>query len=748
MVVGLKMQKINKYILLSSLVLTILLFSFSSVSAVDISDDNISSSFGGDVSVDRFTSSSDLSEDTAEDNCVLCSDYSSSKYDNCAVEDDVESKDSLKESDLKTVSKDSLKGSGNDLSAGCTGLKGSNNDSVYYVDSNNFTSYFIDGVLKEEFEGSILVFNGEFIDKGIIDIKSPNVKLIGNNSLLTNTVFCLESNNIMLTGLNFLLNQEFANNDYAGILVLGNNCIIFNCSMNYSVPEATNGFCVYSEGSSGNKIQNLTLANNTFNFLANNLKGGWDYGIFIDQTDNAIIYGNNLNTSLPLRSVNWAADIYGGVSMDAVASFVAQGCDNLILSNNKISSYVNGGGTNYPTLDTIIIYACNNAVIEKNSIYSEDFDSKDGKDNYLQGIDLYFANDVTILNNQIHIRTTGGRTGMGTAYPIQVNGPSYNVKIAYNNISSANFGPNIGIYSQNYYGATKIDIISNFINVTGLASTHYWALVAGIEVQDSDDLIWNNTIIVNNIGNYSANNNIYGISYSQNTKGNHSYNIQYNNVTTNGRYAVSLSGTDSLVVNSIIANNVLNTNYNSGNRAVRLGKNINCTIRNNTDGQFKNTLSEDDLPDWLKNHKSIVPNIIVPKYYHDDSNGTGLTENKGNGTAPWNTNGSSGGTNSANDNNKSSGVSSNGSNPSSNSVIGSDRDTAPGVGGTSSPGISASSPSDGGSSATDPDAYEIDERNDLVSKSINYLQLAGISVLALLLLFVGYNRQKGKDEEE
>ena len=97
--------------------------------------------------------------------------------------------------------------------------------------------------------------------------------------------------------------------------------------------------------------------------------------------------------------------------------------------------------------------------------------------------------------------------------------------IAYNNLTTANFGPNCGIYSMNYYGQTQNYMISNFINVTGYASTHYWALVAGIEVQDSDDLIWNNTIIVNNIGNYSSSNNIYGISYSQNTKGDHKYNI-------------------------------------------------------------------------------------------------------------------------------------------------------------------------------------------------------------------------------
>jgi len=716
------MQKVKRIALLFSIFL-ILLISIATVSAAN-ADDTLSSGVNEEI-VETGIGLDECSlnvpaDGSVEDNedRVLCSDSSSNDA-NSKI------KSSLKSHNKESSLKDST-------------------DSVYYVDSDNLDSFFADGFLKDDYADSVLVFNGDFSDNGILYIRSSNVTVIGNNSLLKNTVFCLESSNIMLTGLNFVLDQEFADNDHAGILVLGDNCTVYNCTMDYVVPESKTGFCVYAEG---DRIENFTLANSTFNFIGNNLGGGWDYGILIDGVDNAVVYGNDINCSLPLRSVNWQAEIFGGVSMDAVGAFVAQDSNNLTLSNNKISTYVNGGGNGYPTLDTVILYACNNATVERNRIYCEDFDSKDGKDNYLQGIDVYFANDVTILGNEIHILTTGGRAGMGTAYPIQVNGPSYNVKIAYNNLTSFNFGPNIGIYSQNYYGATKIDIISNFINVTGLASTDYWALVAGIEVQDSDDLIWNNTIIVNNIGNYSASNNIYGISYSQNTQGNHTYNIQYNNVTTNGRYAVSLSGTNSLVVNSIIANNVLNTNQSSGNRAVRVGSGYNNTIRNNTDGVFRNTMSEDDLPDWLKNHNGLVPNIVVPRYFDENSNGSGMTENKGNGTAPWNNQGNSRGTNNGNGNGNSP-VSGNGTNPNSDSIFGSDRDTAPGIGGSSTPSVSASSPGDSGSSAMNPNAYEINEKYNVLNKSSNYLQLALICVVALLLLGIGYKRQKDKEEEE
>ena len=697
------MQKVKRIALLFS-IFFILLISIASVSAAN-ADDNLSYGVNEEI-VETGISLDECSlnvpaDESVEDNgdIVLCSDSSSDGAD----------------------SKSSLKSTGN----GKSSLKDSL-DSVYYVDSDNLDSFFADGFLKDDYADSVLVFNGEFNDKGILDIKSSNVTIIGNNSLLKDTAFCLESNNIMLVGLNFVWNREFGDNDNAGILVLGDNCTIYNCTMDYSVPETTTGFCVYAEGCDGDKIENFTLANSTINFVGNNLRGGWDYCIFVDQVENAMVYGNDINSSLPLRAVDYSFDIFGGVSMEAVGVFVAQSCPNLTFSSNKVFSSVNGGGKSYPTLDTLVIYGCNNATIENNDIHVEDFDSKDGKDNYLQGIDLYFSNNVTIVHNKIDMVTTGGRAGMGTAYPIQVNGPSKGVLIAYNNLTTFNYGPNCGIYSMNYYGQTQNYMISNFINVTGVASTHYYALVAGIEVQDSDDLIWNNTIIVNNIGEYSDSNNIYGISYSQSTDGNHTYNIQYNNVTTNGRYAVSLSGSGSLVVDSIIANNVLNSETSSGNRAVRVGAGYNNTIRNNTDGVFRNTLNPDDLPDWLKNHKGLVPRIVVPKYYREGSNGSGLTDDEGNGAAPWNT----------------------GSNPNGDTVFGSNRDTAPGFGGDASPSFTAASPGESGSSAADPNAYEIDEHDNVASKSSDYLQLCIICIVALLLLLVGYKRQKDKEEEE
>ena len=237
---------------------------------------------------------------------------------------------------------------------------------------------------------------------------------------------------------------------------------------------------------------------------------------------------------------------------------------------------------------------------------------------------------------------------MGTAYPIQITGPVDHVKIAFNNLTTFSRGPNCGIYSNNYGGDTHIDIISNFINVTGDATNNAtnpsWCLVSGIEAQDTGDNILNNTIIVNNLGNYKSSNNVYGISYVQNIGGKHTYNIQYNNITTNGNYGIKLIGKikDSETYNSIVSNNVINTKTTSSRTGASTNRQVDgpsgTVIRNNTNGNPKNVMSEEDYPEWLddyvENRRPMVFDFDwIERALKSGSNGNGLSNASGNGTA-------------------------------------------------------------------------------------------------------------------
>lgn len=608
------------------------------------------------------------------------------------------------------------------------------------VNQRNFKMYFDDdGVLKKEYGGKTLTFDGSFKDKGTITIDSPNTIITGRNAVFYDTVFGLKADGVVLSNINFILNKTYPTNAYSGIFIKADNVTVSNVNINYKVPNQGTGFAIRCNNNYDD-ITDVKLINNTINFVGNDASSGYNYGVILLHTENAIVSGNKIICKLPLRDVDWSGQIFIGSTMDSVAGFVADNCPNLLFSKNNISIVVNKrtGGT--PTLDGCLIYKCDNAIIEYNNIYEEDNITPKGTVNYLYGMDLYLSENVVVYKNNISLYTTGGKEGMGTAYPIQVSGTS-NVQIAFNRITSYSNGPNLGIYSNNFYGPTRIDIMSNFINITGYASSHPWALVAGIEVQDSDDKIMNNTIIVNTVNKFKNGYNVYGISYSQKTGGTHKYNIQYNNVTTNGQHAVALKGGNTKVSDSIIANNILKTAYAGGDKAAIIitDKGKRNIIANNTDGStLPKQMSDDEYNDLLRNY--LTPPSKGEgqgfsgegKSFIGTGEGTGLNGlNSGNGI-------------------KNNGFNGFNPNPSKSQAHNGNVNSTMYTYGSSGVDIASASSSSGAGGrqsqqSDNPKAYEITKQIEELDE-MNNIQTIVLILLAIGLLVVGY-RQKREQEE-
>lgn len=730
------MRKLSKCVLLFSMSL-ILLLSISSVSAMEDSSDFKADALEdapvlGMDECDNIVSSSD------EDGCIGIA----SSEDEGLVEDNV----------LCSSSYNALKDSNNGVSS-----------NTYYVDAGNFNDFFNENQLKPEYANSTLVFNGSFENYGILKFYSNDTLISSINSSFYNTAFDLGASGIILSNLNIVLDEEFEDNEYAGIFIHADNVTIYNCSLTYNCPDNVTAFGIYSDGHNDD-FTGLNIVNNTINLYGHGLGPDYyNYAILMRNTHDSVVYGNRIYCELPIKYILWTfRGAYGMASMDTVAAFAGDYCENLTLSNNDIHTFVNSQYMNFPTLDTVILYGCSHSLIENNSIRCEDLFTQVGHDNYLYALDLHNLNDVTVIGNNISVFTNGGMPGSGTAYPIQINGPVDHVKIAFNNLTTFNRGPNCGIYSNNYGGDTFIDIISNFINVTGDATlggaNPAYCLVTGIEVQDNGDNILNNTIIVNNLGDYRSAANVYGISYVQSIGGRHTYNIQFNNITTNGNYGVKILGNikDSITYNSTISNNILNTHTTSSVAGASTNDQVKrpdgTIVSNNTNGRLKNNMSEDYYPDWLKDYvrngsgRGTGDFAWMNRFLDPSSNGTGFSGAVGNGTAPWGSGNASGNRHGSHDGD----VSGRGNNSESSSLRGSLNSTrvSPGLSGSSLPANPIASPSDAGSSAANPNAYEIDEHDNVVSKSSDYLQLGLICIVALLLLLVGYKRQKDKEEEE
>ncbi|WP_042707625.1 hypothetical protein [Methanobrevibacter wolinii] len=651
-------------------------------------------------------------------------------------------------------------------------LNQSENPDYYTVNSSNIHNYFDDNnKLKPEYGGKIIVFQGEFKDLNTLRIESDNTVIVGNNSLLKNTVLGLYGKNIYIQNLNFQLNKSFSDNKDSGIYVGSDNITIDNITMDYNVPAGNNGFGIYVGDTGYKNIFRFNLYYSTVNLTSTNPDGYHKYGVLIRDTTLGLIYGNKINCKLPLVPVNWQGGIFGGVSMDYVLGFGAEDSKYINFINNYVNVTASTLGGAFPTLDACMFYKCDKAVIKGNKIYEEDLITKKGVNNYLYGLDIYIMNNVTIVDNEIHMKTYGGQDSNGAAYPIQINGPSSDIKIAYNNLTSINNGPNLGIYSNNYYGEVKLYILSNFINITGYASENNWALVAGIEVQDSDDIILNNTIYAQNVNNNNnSKNNIYGISYSQSTSGNHKYNIQYNKVITNGYKAVMLDAGHG-VTDSKVGNNVLITDHSQGNDAVDIHNDYegyNNQVFNNTGNpNEKQDMSKDLIP---KDVINAMNNLYTPNtrnFFNTNTNGNGTNPFNGNGTGnstnPFHGNGT-GSHSGFNTNSSQNGIIHNGNGIRNNGAIffnnGNSFLNHNGLSkiasnstnintGTSSQELasaSISSAGDGGQSS--PKAYAIYKNTKSIKNNDYKIPFGIILIIIVLLIIAGYKFRKDKEEDE
>lgn len=423
-----------------------------------------------------------------------------------------------------------------------------------YVTSKNMDDYFKDNVLTDRYDNKIFVFEGNFEDKDKLVIDASNVTIKGDGAVLKNTVFDICSDNVSLANLKLDLDSDMSDNDGAAIIFSGNNLNLDNLDINYVASLNCEAYAIYGVGNSPIPSRNLKITNSRINFEGYNIQTNtYNCAIKVMNYLNFSMENNTIVTSLPLKDVNHGSQ---GATLDSdfVLSVGVEYCDNFIFRNNTIISDVNyRTDGKYPTLDAFMISKSDNALILDNSIYMSDFITYPGLDNYLYGIDIYNLNNLTLAGNKISIVTTGGRLAAGTAYPIQITGPISNVNITSNDLYSFSNGPNIGIYSQNYYGSTELSITNNKINVTGLAGAHEWALVAGIESQDTNSVISNNIIEVHSVSPVNVGDNIYGVSYRQSTDGDHKYSIQNNTVFSDGFKSVYLLSSN----NSVVSNNLL-----------------------------------------------------------------------------------------------------------------------------------------------------------------------------------------------
>ena len=443
------------------------------------------------------------------------------------------------------------------------------------VTNETFFDYFgDDGMLLGDITFDTLIFKGEFSNLGVNVVYVPRAIVInGDNAVLRNIAIMCEQgttlNNLTLNATNYV-----ADTDGALIYAIGSDVTVNNITIDYNATDGSNNaIAVYASGA-----DNFKLVNSTITFTGNNVDGKvFAQGIKIAKSNNAVVDSNIITTSCPLVDVDYSH--WGSIDTDLVFAIGVEKSENVKIINNIVdnSAWTKGNNANFPTFDAFIAHTANNLLIKNNTISHTDLITPKGTSSYIYALDFYESNSVIVEDNRVLLNTTGGKEGAGAAYAVQVTGPYNNFVVKGNNLTTVSNGPNLGVYSQNYYGATEITAENNWINVTGFAGPAEFALVSGMEFQDTVAKAYNNTIYVQNVNEYNDDNNIAGITYVQSTSGSHYFDIQNNTIYSEGKYAVLIkSAKDSQIIGNTLYAHELN-----GDDAAIFKSGTNNVVKNN-----------------------------------------------------------------------------------------------------------------------------------------------------------------------
>ena len=443
------------------------------------------------------------------------------------------------------------------------------------VTNNTFFDYFgDDGMLLGDITFDTLIFKGEFSNLGVNVVYVPRAIVInGDNAVLRNIAIMCEQgttlNNLTLNATNYV-----ADTDGALIYAIGSDVTVNNITIDYNATDGSNNaIAICASGA-----DNFKLVNSTITFTGNNVDGKvFAQGIKIAKSNNAVVDSNIITTSCPLVDVEYSH--WGSIDTDLVFAIGVEKSENVKIINNIVdnSAWTKGNNANFPTFDAFIAHTANNLLIKNNTISHTDLITPKGNSSYIYALDFYESNSVIVEDNRVLLNTTGGKEGAGAAYAVQVTGPYNNFVVKGNNLTTVSNGPNLGVYSQNYYGTTEITTENNWINVTGFAGPAEFALVSGMEFQDTVAKAYNNTIYVQNVNEYNDDNNIAGITYVQSTSGSHQFDIQNNTIYSEGKYAVLIkSAKDSQIIGNTLYAHELN-----GDDAAIFKSGTNNVVKNN-----------------------------------------------------------------------------------------------------------------------------------------------------------------------
>ena len=449
------------------------------------------------------------------------------------------------------------------------------------VTKENFSSYFDgSGNLLAEVTDDELIFQGEFSNSDLPSYITldKTITITGDNAVLNNIGFVIAAEGVTLNNLKLVANSNLGNL----IDIAGENAVISNMDISYTVSEAASAINVYPGANGTQILNNKIYFESTVNEYASDEvttaicvnSGSSIYGDE-DPIEDLVIDGNEITAVIPAFLPDIYENEYWVMGISAVNGVRINGAEDFQFTDNTLNVTTNWLNGTIPTFQAMYV-ASSSGLINANTISMIDTFTPAGKDVYLYAIELIKDEELTIFNNDFKISTSGGKEEAGSACAILAIESDFS--ITNNTITTESKGPNYAVYFPSGMGAPcKAEISDNTIKVTGLAtSAHNTGLVTGIEIETGDVKISDNTIYTYNIGEYAEANYIYGISYAQNGV-TPDVEITDNTIYTEGKYAISFLEVD----DAEIKDNTLCAHILMGDNAVSIASGSGNTVEDN-----------------------------------------------------------------------------------------------------------------------------------------------------------------------
>ena len=456
------------------------------------------------------------------------------------------------------------------------------------VTNDTFSNYFDeDGILKDSVTADQLVFKGDFSDVAKYVILDKSISIVGENAVLKDMAIVVACENVALKNLTLI-----AGTSLGDLITVGaSNVNLTNLDITYITgDESANAINVQSTET----ISNVNILNNNI-YFENHATDDKNLvtAINLNDVENIFVDGNNITASMPSLYVGTYDYTYFMMGLCYVNPIRLWEASSAELTNNKVDVVVNSYDASYPTVQTLYIVGSDDVLVKGNNFTMVDTLTPAGTAIYLYAVECGFSSGIEFIENNFNIATTGGKSGAGSAYALQV--ATSEATFIGNNITCDSNGPNLGIYSPYGFGPAKDLVIKdNFLNISGYATgSNDFALISGIEVQTGYATIYNNTIYVQNKADYGEKYPVSGISAIQYSASTLSFDIQDNVIFTNGKYAVEMLYAPQ---SAIVTGNFLVAYDLVGDKAVYFKSGKNNVVENN---EPTNVVTNDTFYDFF-----------------------------------------------------------------------------------------------------------------------------------------------------